>query len=220
MLEIVPFVLGPVATNVYLIADPDLNEAAVIDPGWDGRIIQAGALKRGWRIRQFWYTHAHFDHLGGAAELAAALEQPPAVALHAADLVLWEGGGGGALFGYPIDPGPRPSLDLAVVRSLHLGAWTFEVRPAPGHTPGSVVYYCAEAGLLFSGDLIFRGSVGRTDLPGGNPAQLLASIRDQVLSLPEATRILSGHGPETTVGKEKRSNPFLGDFRSFPVSLM
>lgn len=212
MLEIVPFVLGPVATNVYLIADPDLKTAAVIDPAWDGRLILAEAQKRGWRLGQIWYTHAHFDHLGGAAELAAALEQPPTVALHAADLALWKSGGGGAAFGYPIDPGPRPSLDLAVVRSLRLGTWNFEVRSAPGHTPGSVVYYCAEAGLLFSGDLIFRGSVGRTDLPGSDPATLLASIRDQVLSLPEATRILSGHGPETTVGEEKRSNPFLDGF--------
>ncbi|MGD0612164.1 MAG: MBL fold metallo-hydrolase [Anaerolineales bacterium] len=212
MLEIVPFVLGPVATNVYLIADAELKEAAVIDPGWDGRIILAEAQRRGWRIGQFWYTHAHFDHLGGAAELAAALEQPPAVALHPADRDLWESGGGGVLFGFPIDPGPQPSLDLAVVRSLRLGVWSFEVRPAPGHTPGSVIYSCAEAGLLFSGDLIFRGSVGRTDLLGGDPAALLASIRDQVLSLPDATRILPGHGPETTVGEEKRSNPFLAEF--------
>lgn len=212
MLEIVPFVLGPVATNVYLIADAELKEAAVIDPGWDGRIILAEALRRGWRIGQFWYTHAHFDHLGGAAELAADLEQPPVVALHPADQGLWQNGGGGAAFGYSIDPGPQPSLDLAAVRGLHLGRLTFEVRPAPGHTPGSVVYFCADAGLLFSGDLIFRGSVGRTDLPGGDSAALLASIRDQVLSLPDTTRILPGHGPETTVGEEKRSNPFLMEF--------
>jgi len=210
MLEVASFVLGPVATNAYLIADSNLKEAAVIDPAWDGRIILAEARRRGWKIGQFWYTHAHFDHLGGAAELAAALEHPPAVALHSADHDLWESGGGGAVFGYRIDHGPRPNLDLAVVRSLRLGTLNFEVRPTPGHTPGSVVYYYAEEGLLFSGDLIFRRSVGRTDLPGGDSAALLASIRAQVLSLPEATRILPGHGPETTVGEENSSNPFLG----------
>jgi hydroxyacylglutathione hydrolase len=210
MLEIASLVLGPVATNVYLIADADRKEAAVIDPAWDGRTILAEATRRNWRIGQIWYTHAHFDHLGGAAELASTLEPPPRIALHAADRPLWESGGGGALFGYSIDPGPTPNLDLAGVRSLPLGAWTFEVRPAPGHTPGSVVYYCAQAGVLFSGDLIFRESVGRTDLAGGDSQALLRSICDQVLTLPEGTRILPGHGPETTVGAEKRSNPYLG----------
>jgi glyoxylase-like metal-dependent hydrolase (beta-lactamase superfamily II) len=210
MLEVVCLVLGPFATNAYLVADTDRKEAAVIDPAWDGKSILAQALRHGWRIGQLWYTHAHFDHLGGAAELASELEPPLLVALHSADRPLWEKGGGGALFGYSIDPGPRPGLDLAVVHRLPLGAWSFEVRPAPGHTPGSVLYSCAQAGILFSGDLIFRGSVGRTDLPGGDSWTLLTSIRDQVLSLPDETRILPGHGPETTLGAEKRSNPYLG----------
>ena len=147
MLEIVTIILGPVATNCYLIADSDRKEAAVIGPAWEGRVIQAHALEHSWQIRQLWYTHAHFDHLGGAAELAAALRRPPRVALHAADLPLWEKGGGGTRFGYSIDPGPLPGVDLDSVRSLQLGSWRFEVRPTPGHTPGSVVYYCVQAGV-------------------------------------------------------------------------
>jgi glyoxylase-like metal-dependent hydrolase (beta-lactamase superfamily II) len=136
--------------------------------------------------------------------------------MHLKDHFLWNVGGGGALFGYKIDKGPAPSVDLASVRTLNLGSLIFEVRHTPGHTPGHCAFYCADAGaersrsVLFSGDLIFQGSVGRTDLPGGSTNTLINSIRTQVFTLPGATRILSGHGPETTVGEEKASNPFVG----------
>lgn len=210
MLEILTLTLGPVQTNTYLIADPDSGAAVVIDPAWDGDLIIAEALKRGWRIEALWYTHAHFDHIGGAAAIASALDPQPIVAMHSADLGLWQMGGGAVLFGFKIESGPKPSIDLASVRTLILGSLTFEVRPTPGHTPGHVSFYCTEESVLFSGDLIFQGSVGRTDLPGGDTDTLLASIRDQVFSLPLETRILSGHGPETTVGDEKTYNPFVG----------
>jgi hydroxyacylglutathione hydrolase len=211
MLEIVPLTLGPVATNAYLLADSETGAAAVIDPAWDGDIILAEAKRRDWQIGQLWYTHAHFDHFGGAAELARSLDPAPAVAMHPADHFLWQMGGGGALFGFRIDKGPAPSVDLASARTLNLGGLTFEVRHTPGHTPGHCAFYCADAGALFSGDLIFQGSVGRTDLPGGSTETLIASIRAQVFTLPDETRILSGHGPETTVGEEKRNNPFVGE---------
>ncbi len=217
MLEIVPLVLGPVSTNCYLIADPDSGDAAVIDPAWDGSIILAEAQKRGWKIGQLWYTHAHFDHIGGAAELAGALTPPPVIAMHSGELPLWEMGGGGMLFGYGIEKGPRPSVDLASVRTLrlaqgnalNLGGLTFEVRPTPGHTPGHCAFYCAEAATLFSGDLIFQRGVGRTDLPGGDWEALVESIRSQVFTLPDETRILSGHGEESTVGEERMYNPYV-----------
>jgi glyoxylase-like metal-dependent hydrolase (beta-lactamase superfamily II) len=208
-LEIVSFTLGPVQTNAYLIAEPESGDAAVIDPAWDGDIILAEARKRGWRIAHLWYTHAHFDHIGGAAAIADALNPLPIVALHPADHDLWKAAGGGPMFGFHIDPGPEPTIDFSQGQFLHLGNNHIEVRHTPGHTPGHVVICCADAGICFCGDLIFAGSVGRTDLPGGSWDELVQSIQKQIYSLPDHTRLLSGHGPETTVGKEKGSNPFV-----------
>ena len=209
MLEIVEFTLGPVQTNAYLVADSDTHEAAVIDPGWDGLVILDAARKNGWRIGHLWYTHAHFDHIGGAAAIADALNPLPLVGLHPADHALWKVGGGGSLFGFKIDPGPEPGIDLSQGQILQLGSTQLEVRATPGHTPGHCVFYCAQENILFCGDLIFQGSVGRTDLPGGDFNSLVRSIQTQVFTLPDETRLLSGHGPETSVGFEKKYNPFV-----------
>jgi glyoxylase-like metal-dependent hydrolase (beta-lactamase superfamily II) len=210
MLEIVSFTLGPAQTNAYLVADSETEEAVVIDPAWDGHIILAEAQKRGWRIGHLWYTHAHFDHIGGAGAIADALNPLPLVALHPNDHVLWRAGGGGAFFGFDIDPGPEPTIDFVHGQILNLGSSEFEVRFTPGHTPGHCILYVASASVCFCGDLIFAGSVGRTDLPGGNWETLVKSIKEQVFTLPNETRLLSGHGSETTVGEEKASNPFVG----------
>jgi len=209
MLEIIPFVLGPVQTNAYLIADSDTGAAVVIDPAWDGDVIVKEAERRGWRIGSIWLTHAHFDHLAGAAQVADLSSPPPPVALHPDDYPLWRAQGGAPLFGMRIDPGPEPTIDLIHGQTLHLGAYDFEVRHTPGHTPGHVIFYCATAGVVFCGDLIFGGSIGRTDLPGGSYESLMHSIHGFILTLPDATRLLSGHGPETTVGEERLENPFL-----------
>ncbi|HET9913467.1 MAG TPA: MBL fold metallo-hydrolase, partial [Anaerolineales bacterium] len=131
------------------------------------------------------------------------------VALHPNDHVLWRAGGGGALFGFDIDPGPEPTIDFYQGQILRLGSVKFEVRFTPGHTPGHCIFYVASSGVCFCGDLIFAGSVGRTDLPGANWRHLVESIKTQVFTLPDETRLLSGHGPETTVGEEKESNPFV-----------
>jgi glyoxylase-like metal-dependent hydrolase (beta-lactamase superfamily II) len=211
MLEIATFTLGPAMTNAYLVADPETKEAAVIDPAWDGHAILTESIKRGWRIGHMWYTHAHFDHIGGAAAIADALNPLPLVALHPDDHVLWRAEGGAPFFGFKIDPGPEPTIDLKHGQILKLGSVDFEVRHAPGHTPGLCILYVASEGVCFCGDLIFRDSVGRTDLPGGDWETLLKSIHTQVFTLPDETRLLSGHGPETTVGEEKRSNPYLGE---------
>ena len=209
MLEIVPFTLGPAMTNAYLVADSDTKDAAVIDPAWDGHIILAEAQRRGWRIAHLWYTHAHVDHIGGAAEIADALNPLPLVALHPNDHVLWRAGGGAPLFGFRIDPGPEPTIDFVHGQILRLGHVQFEVRFTPGHTSGHCILYCAQENVCFCGDLIFAGSVGRTDLPGGDWATLEKSIREQIYTLPNNTRLLSGHGIETTVGEEKQFNPFV-----------
>ena len=208
-LEIVRLTLGPIQTNAYLVADGSLGDAAVIDPAWDGAVILAAAQERGWRIAHLWYTHAHFDHIGGAGEIANALNPLPLVALHPADHVLWRAAGGGPAFGLDIDPGPEPTIDFEHGMHMRLGSAEFEIRYTPGHTSGHVVLYCAQLGVCFCGDLIFSGSVGRTDLPGGDTDALIHSIRTQIYTLPDETRLLPGHGPETTVGKEKRSNPFV-----------
>jgi hydroxyacylglutathione hydrolase len=208
-LTIVPMVLGPVQTNAYLLADARTGEAVVIDPAWDGDLILDEASRRGWRIGSIWLTHAHFDHFGGAAAVADGTNPPPPVALHSQDYNLWRMQGGAPLFGMRIDPGPEPTIDLVHGQQLHLGENLLDVRHTPGHTPGHVVFYCPKDGICFCGDVIFQGSIGRTDLPGGDFDTLLASIHSQILSLPDETRLLSGHGSQTTVGAERRQNPFL-----------
>lgn len=210
MLEIAEFVLGPVQTNAYLIADSETREAAVIDPAWDGQLILEEGGRRSWRIAHLWYTHAHFDHIGGAGAIADGLNPLPLVALHPADHVLWRAEGGAALFGFKIDPGPEPTIDLYQGQRLLLGKIELEVRHTPGHTPGHCIFYVPGAGVCFCGDLIFQRGVGRTDLPGGDWNQLMQSIRGQVFTLPDETRLLSGHGPETTAGQERKLNPFVG----------
>jgi glyoxylase-like metal-dependent hydrolase (beta-lactamase superfamily II) len=209
MLEIVTLTLGPLYTNCYLAADPQTGEAAVIDPAWDGKQIIAEAARRGWRIASIWLTHAHFDHIAGAAAVADGSHPAPPVAAHAEDHALWRFQGGAPLFGMHIDPGPEPTIYLQHGQILRIGEYAVEVRHAPGHTRGHVIFYCAAAKTAFVGDVIFQAGIGRTDLPGGDMDMLLASIRSQVLTLPDETRLLSGHGPATTVGLERAYNPFL-----------
>jgi hydroxyacylglutathione hydrolase len=209
MLSIVTLILGPVQTNAYLIADDITHAAAVIDPAAEGHLILEEAARRGWRITNIWLTHAHFDHLTGSAAVADGATPTPPVALHPDDYWLWRNQGGAPFFGLHIDPGPEPTIDLEHGQILRLGEVELEVRHTPGHTPGHVVFYCAAEKVVFCGDVIFQGSIGRTDLPGGDYQTLMDSIQTQVLTLPDHTRLLSGHGPETTLGRERISNPFL-----------
>jgi len=209
MMNIQKIIVGPISTNCYLLADPETNEAVVIDPGWDGGKIVNQALNSGWKITQVWYTHAHFDHFAGAEELVRHLGYTPSIAMHSADLGLWKAGGGSVSFGVNLNPGPVPGVDLATVHSLSLGEYYFRVVHVPGHSPGSCLFYCASENTAFSGDLIFYRSVGRTDLPGGDWALLETSIKKKVYTLPGETRIFPGHGAETTVLEEKEENPYV-----------
>ncbi|MDD5369926.1 MAG: MBL fold metallo-hydrolase [Anaerolineaceae bacterium] len=208
-LEILSFVLGPLANNTYLIADLTTGAAAIVDPSFDSTQVVQALRQRGWRLEAIWITHAHFDHIAGVAEVNKGWGAPVSVALHPEDLPLWESKGGARSFGVTIDPGPAPDTMLSGGQVLQLGDSHLEVRHVPGHSRGHVVIYSASAGALFCGDVIFQGSIGRTDLPGGDFDELVAGIRSQVLTLPDTTRLLPGHGPETTVGEEKLRNPFL-----------
>lgn len=209
MLEIVQLILGPIRTNTYLVADSATGEAVVIDPAWDGQFIAKEAVQRHWQIRQLWITHAHYDHTGGVSSLMEALDEPPVIAVHPADRSLWEHRGVPSHLDLVLPALPAPTLDLEDGLDLGLGGAHFKVRHTPGHTPGHCIFVCADAGACFCGDLIFKDSVGRTDLPGGDWNALVHSIRSCVYILPYQTRLLPGHGPETVVGEEKRNNPFV-----------
>jgi len=209
MLQIIPLVLGPVATNTYLAADDSLSDAVVIDPTWDGETIVAKAQQRGWHIKQIWITHAHFDHIGGVGAVQAGGKSPPLIALHPADLPLWHMKGCAEWFSIRTETIPEPDILLQPAQVLRVGQFEFEVRHTPGHSPGHVIFYCASENLVFCGDTIFASSIGRTDLPGGDEETLMASIHRQILTLPDPTRLMCGHGEETSVGKEKRTNLYL-----------
>jgi len=209
MLNITTLILGSLQTNGYVLADTETKDAVVIDPAWDGKRIYEVAEQNGWQTKQIWLTHAHFDHIGGIAELCRCLASLPRIALHEDDLALWKTQGGAPLFGLHIDAGPQPDFKLFHGQKLLLGEYEFEVRHAPGHTPGHVVFYCESEAVMFCGDVIFQGSIGRADLPGGDYSLLLDSIQTQILTLPDETRLFTGHGPATTIGEERLYNPFL-----------
>ena len=210
-LQIASLSLGSIGTNCYLVADSYTKDAAAIDPGWDAPQILATANKLGIALRTIWLTHAHFDHIGGVAGLVRALNLP--VALHALDLPLYRHLGGAKEWGFPLEPGPEPTIKLEEFvlseKRLEIGGLKFEVRFVPGHTYGHVAFYQKESSVIFGGDVLFRNSIGRTDLPGADYDTLINSIRTQFLTLPDSTIVYSGHGPETTIGEERQFNPFL-----------
>ena len=198
--------LGAFVENTYLVIDEAAAECAVIDPGEEaGRILHeiAGA---GARPTAIWITHAHLDHVMGVARVRRETGAP--VYLHPADRELYDQAvQQGLAFGVPVDPPPAPDGGLAAGDTVPVGQLRFTVRHAPGHSPGSVCL--VGEGAAFTGDVLFAGSIGRTDLPGGDFDTLIRSIERELLTLPDSTIVYSGHGPETTVGHERRSNPFL-----------
>ena len=213
MLEIQTWVLGPVATNTYLVGDTDTKQAVIIDPAWDGIRLASEVRAGNWEVKAIWLTHAHFDHFAGLADLLEALgPELPAdfyVGMHPLDTQLWKVRGGAIMFGIQVKKAPRPGHDFHEGEILQVGKYEFIVHHAPGHSLGHVIFHCPEEKVLFSGDVIFNQGIGRTDLLGGSYSTLMASIQNWVLPLPDETRIYSGHGPETTVGDERRNNPFL-----------
>ena len=208
-LTISAYVLGPLENNTYLLADSTSSEAVIIDPALGSEALLEEIQRNHLKITAIWITHAHFDHISGINQLVKALHPLEAIWLHPDDLELWRQGGGARYFGINLRPDVDPTAFFSHGQQLNLGKYFIEVRHTPGHTPGHVVFYAKDLATVFCGDLIFYRSVGRTDLPGGDPSILLNSIRRQILTLPPQTRLLSGHGPETSAGDEKSENPYL-----------
>jgi hydroxyacylglutathione hydrolase len=205
-MKILSFPAGAFAENGYLAISRSV--AVAVDPGAGAARMVAVLQEQGADLEAILLTHAYLDHIEGVARLRRHRAAP--IWLHPSDRPLYDGvAQQAAAFGLPIETPPAPDHAFTHGESLTLGPFTFEVRHAPGHAPGHVVLYVEAEGVAFVGDVVFQGSIGRTDLPGGDFRQLMQSIREQVLTLPDETRLLTGHGPETTVRDERVGNPFL-----------
>lgn len=203
------FTAGVFGENGYVVRDEEAGCAIVVDPGACADQQVDWLRETGDRLDAIVLTHAHLDHVEGIPVVRRAFPDVP-ILLHAADRPLYEGVPAQAsLFGMDVEPLPSPTGELAEGDILACGRLAFEVRNAPGHAPGHVILVCRELGLALTGDVVFLGSIGRTDLPGGDFHQLMDSIRREIFALPDEMRLLTGHGPETTVGHERAFNPFL-----------
>ena len=197
---------GQFVENCYLVVDEQARECAIVDPGEEAGLILHKLAATGAKPVAIWLTHAHIDHVLGVPRVVAETGAP--VWLHAADRPLYDAVPEQALwFGLEAPALPPPDRTYTHGDTVRVGDVAFQVRHTPGHSPGSVSL--VGPGVVLGGDVLFAGSIGRTDLPGGDFDTLIASIERELLSLPEATIVYSGHGPETTVGHERRSNPFL-----------
>jgi hydroxyacylglutathione hydrolase len=205
-LEVVSLPNGQLSQNCYLVADRRTREAVIIDPGEEPAMFLAELDTRAWTLRAIWLTHAHVDHIIGVGAVKRATGVP--IHLHPLDRRIYDAlPQFGAWLGKELEPPPPPDVALAAGGRLGVGGLEFEVRFTPGHSPGSVSF--VGNGMVFGGDVLFSGSVGRTDLPGGDFATLMSTIHTQFLSLPDSTVVHSGHGPDTTIGIERLTNPFL-----------
>ncbi len=202
-------ILGPLENNTFVLVDPESKQAALVDPAFHSKKLIPLFTENAWQLTHILCTHAHFDHIAGINELSELITPATKIYLHEKDLPLWQNSGGAGQFGLSFTPLYQPNCFVDETSTLTLGQFQIEVRFTPGHTPGHIVYYLPEQDLVLCGDLIFRQSVGRTDLPGGSHLLLLRSIDQHIKPLPDNTRLLSGHGPETTVGYEKKYNPYL-----------
>ncbi len=206
MLHIQLFTVGPLQENCYLLTDAQTKQAVLVDPGDEAERLLSALTA--FDLAAVWLTHAHFDHIGALAKVHRRFPVP--VYLHENDCELFDHAAqSAAFFGLTLEQPRLETLPLTHGQTLTLGAHEAASLFTPGHAPGHMAFYLPEQGVVIAGDALFQGSIGRTDLPGGDHAQLLASIRRELLTLPIETRVLPGHGPETTVGAERRTNPFL-----------
>ncbi|NRD80745.1 MBL fold metallo-hydrolase [Bacillus sp. BRMEA1] len=204
--------LGSIQTNCYIVEDQD-KSCLIFDPGGEAKKLINLLNSRGLKPKAIILTHAHFDHIGAVDEIRDHYKIP--LYVHKQE-EKWLGDPSlnGSQFFTMIEPIKAKPADIIIREegSLKIDQFVFHVYHTPGHSPGSLSFYFAEEGFVISGDALFQGSIGRTDLPGGNHPQLLKSIHDKLLTLPEETYVLSGHGAVTTIVEEMDSNPFLNGF--------
>jgi glyoxylase-like metal-dependent hydrolase (beta-lactamase superfamily II) len=205
--------VDPFFKNGFLVGCEDTREGVVIDPGDEVDQLIAAAESHQLKIRYILLTHAHLDHISGVTQAKQAFDAP--VMLHRDDLFLYEAAPEqGRMFGFTVSPQPEPDSFYEPQQVIPFGRLEARVHHTPGHCPGGVCLEIGTAGVpgtkLFVGDTLFAGSIGRTDLPGGDLSTLMKSIRQVLFKFPDESEVYSGHGPVTTIGEEKRTNPFVG----------
>jgi hydroxyacylglutathione hydrolase len=201
--------VGPFQENCYIIGDEQTGIGALVDPGDEAARIALAVEQTGLDIGQIIITHAHIDHVGAVAALADEYACP--VHMHAeAEPMLQQLPTQAMTMGLRFGKVPTVDRHIEDEEVLEVGGLGLRSLYTPGHAPGHLAFYLEDEGLVLSGDALFAGSVGRTDLFGGNMDLLMRSINERLLTLPDETRVLSGHGPETTIGEERAHNPFLG----------
>jgi hydroxyacylglutathione hydrolase len=202
------FPVGPLQCNCTLLGDKETGEAIVIDPGDEVTRIHRRLTDLGLKLKQILITHAHIDHVGGALRLKRLTGAP--ILLNENDLPLLRMmDEQAAWIGVPTPDVAPPDESLTEGLTVGLDRYPAQVLHTPGHTQGSVCLHFAPLRMVIAGDTLFAGSIGRTDLPGGNSDQIMESIHTRLLTLPDETKVLPGHGPVTTIGLERRRNPFL-----------
>jgi hydroxyacylglutathione hydrolase len=199
--------VGITQTNCYLVGCEQTHEGVVIDPGGNPERILEAIAQNGLVVRYVLNTHCHFDHMAANADIVAATGAP--LALHPDELPILEARGGSSWFGVSVRESPPPDVELEPGQVLEVGGLRIEVLYTPGHSPGGVTFYLEREGAAFDGDTLFAMGVGRTDLPGGDWETLMRSIREVLFALPADTTLYPGHGPQTTVEREKELNPWL-----------
>ncbi len=211
MLRYLTVPVTPFEQNCSLVWCDQTMKGAVIDPGGDLDRLQAEVKRLGVALEQIWLTHAHIDHAGGAAELARSLSLP-IIGPHEGDQFWIDGLPQQAkMFGFAHAQGFKPTRWLKDADTVSVGNSQLVVRHCPGHTPGHVVFYSSEAKRAFVGDVLFSGSIGRTDFPQGDQATLISSIQQRLWPMGDETVFIPGHGPESTFGRERLTNPYVAD---------